>query len=103
MNNPKKPVVLPERVHPSDPRYTYGQYNPSQAAAYLHISRNVFYALVQADKIGREQVTPKRIVCSQRDLDLYAATRRHEIATIDALRLVSSEHDRASAPKSRYR
>lgn len=102
MNNPRKPIVLPARVHATDALYTYAQYDPSQAAAYLHISRNVCYALLKAEKIAHTKVSAFRVMCSQRDLDGYDATRPHVVVQgVSGLRLAASNNDRGGK-KSRY-
>jgi hypothetical protein len=102
MNNPKKPVAMPAVVHPGDAAYTHDQYDASQAAVYLKVSRNVLYQLARDAKIGHVKVSPFRIAFSQRDLDAYHATRPRVAATMPAgLRLAASEHDQ-QRKKSRY-
>lgn len=96
-------VTLPERVFSDDPRYTWDQYNPSQAAAYLQISRNQMYELFAAKRVAHAKASPFRIICSQRDLDDYNATRRQRvIVPTGELQLVRSDRAEKSERSRRF-
>lgn len=78
MGSPKRAVVLPPMLTPSDPRYTLETYSVAQAAGYLGIAVCRVYQHASTGELAHLKDGARRLRFSQADLDAWRQRRRVE-------------------------